>query len=1274
MMSFVDVEIHVQKRESAQGFPGDPELAIGQHYQIEIRVEELGSFHSGYFKIDDKTDAERTLLMNPHLADQAYGQQLFRWFFSDATLSRHWTKIRNEHSHRRIRLFLDENAPELHVWPWEALCEPPADGQPAHQIAADPNTPFSRFLPSDAALIKPLSHRPLRMLVVAPKQANFDEQFKRDQKVYRIDPEGELDALKEKLKPLIAQGQLEEPELLRAPCSLANIVSALSEARAANKGYHILHLITHGYYGEGGASLLLANQDNQVFPEVDQDIAAQLSPFVCDDENGLRLIFLASCDSAKRSPANAFHGLAPKLVIAGVPAVIAMQGWIDKTMVSEFAAKFYEQLLRHGQVDQATNEARQVVMAARRFSSVIPVLFLRLKDGKLMEPDPDLAILRNALAQMLAGDTYADVADSSKRYLRLPVEVLSISKDQPLWEALRVHSDPTAGIRFEDATIDKINSVQMILVVGDYGSNITTQLKRFAWVMMQRVLVRMRGMVEEDAKLAEPDQNARFLPFFATLGELRHGKATYPADPVVGLVLYKLNDDKRSPTVGSGLTVDWLKNVLKKFKLTLLLILDDDDKLAEREQRDYYTLITNRQSGVVLGDKDPLKVVLAVRPEALKLKGFFSEQRFDVLAVQPIERRKVRHFLRMEAKEKLWAEKLLEQIDQSVYYDLVAIPWFLVKVVEQAKNGFCPGSRSEVIATIIDNAIDGVVQDIAEREQDHYPLRPSLQGLEDNIRQIIYDLAWQMQFSYADSLPLAETLALIERDRGYRSYSVERMYEALVTGSLLARKGSDRVRFAYQSIQSYCCAQAILQQPNSEQMLDDIMANLGRLSRLRWWEPTLVCTSGLMTSAPTLLKKLLQIIVYGMDPLNNEQLFLAARCVTESIQAYRVIQQRENGKQELLDDLDKMANVIARALRWRLDSRREPRSAERRQAAELLGQIAYPPTTERVSELVRVAYGKSRWDRHNKPSFDHSDVRMAAVVGLLRLPAKKCTDSPSSIDRKGILSSIDRKGVLTAMLEQWTNGNVQELVATLSSKTNIAAQSIAALALGDLWGRLSLSTDSEENEKARKARKALITKFQEATTHEDTMWAVAYALAMIDLPTVKQAIVEDGLGTGLSQEESAASQSDAFFRQWRRRGEKRKFLAYFIGLARWRDPQPLAFLYTQCLKKNSSHVTLAAVAIEALSRVGNPKQDVKLLEKIAVGNWANVLGLKEISDADHEYLQRKAIDTLAILGDLACVDRLRQCSRSAAWSPELERALFIASEKIFWRTAENHEP
>jgi hypothetical protein len=191
------------------------------------------------------------------------------------------------------------------------------------------------------------------------------------------------------------------------------------------------------------------------------------------------------------------------------------------------------------------------------------------------------------------------------------------------------------------------------------------------------------------------------------------------------------------------------------------------------------------------------------------------------------------------------------------------------------------------------------------------------------------------------------------------------------------------------------------------------------------------------------------------------------------------------------------------------------------------------------------------------------------------------------------------------------------------------------------------------------------------------MWALTYALSLIDLPTVRRALVEGGLWAGVGDEggalplpEETGETEDrvaAFFREWSERGSRQKFLAYLIGLTQWREQPALDFLREQCLRQNLDQCTLAAVAIEALVWVGSRALDVPVLEQIALLRWEGVLGLHEVSPEDHEYLQRKAIEALANLGDLSSVERLRRGARSAKWTPELEKALFVTSEKIFWR-------
>ena len=151
-----------------------------------------------------------------------------------------------------------------------------------------------------------------------------------------------------------------------------------------------LHVIAHGRYSErrGAAALYLSDDQSRLVRVLDSDFAAMLARQLADvetqREDKLRLVFLASCQTATRSPADAFRGFAPSLVAAGVPAVLAMQDLIPVLTAQAFTRSFYRQLLQHGLVDLACNEARSALISARLAGAAIPVLFMRLQSGQLL--------------------------------------------------------------------------------------------------------------------------------------------------------------------------------------------------------------------------------------------------------------------------------------------------------------------------------------------------------------------------------------------------------------------------------------------------------------------------------------------------------------------------------------------------------------------------------------------------------------------------------------------------------------------------------------------------------------------------------------------------------------------------------------------------------------------------------------------------------------------------------------------------------------------------
>ncbi len=298
------------------------------------------------------------------------GQRLFGWLTADPAVKEAWNKANGVDGRCRIRLRIDAAAPELHTLPWEALRLPAGPGQQATMLAADDRTPFSRYLALASPPGSQIVDEKLRVLVAIADPVNL------------TDPEwdlGPIDRAKElaALQTAVAGLPLALTELT-GPCTLAAIEGALRRGQ-----HHVLHVVAHGVFKDDvGAALYLAGDDHRVRVEPAGAVAAMVGRLGGADKPAL--VFLSSCESAAASPADAFRGLAPQLMAAGVPAVLAMQEVVEVETARAFAGTFYRQLARHGIVDLAANQARAALLTARLPGAEIPALFMRVPDGKLL--------------------------------------------------------------------------------------------------------------------------------------------------------------------------------------------------------------------------------------------------------------------------------------------------------------------------------------------------------------------------------------------------------------------------------------------------------------------------------------------------------------------------------------------------------------------------------------------------------------------------------------------------------------------------------------------------------------------------------------------------------------------------------------------------------------------------------------------------------------------------------------------------------------------------
>ncbi len=327
-------------------------------YKVRIRLDEVGVF-GGFLSPDSlppwvsSTDAVQ------------YGQRLFNTLFADNALREAWGAMQGN---CRVCLWLDTQTPELHALPWELL----HDGRTF--LAAGADTPFSRYLNVAKAQGKPVTERPIRVLAAI---SDPDDLAGRN-----LAPVG-APAERKHLEAAFADipSSLLRLEFLDTLVTPGRIEDALYEYRP-----HILHLTMHGVFndGRGQAALYLQDSAGKTRIVTDADFA---NIFERLGQDRPRLIFLAACESAARSTEDVFAGVAPQLVQVGVPAVVAMQDQIVLATMRKLTSTFYKELFRHGEVDRALNAARSLLLTEQTPDAGIPVLLMRLKDGRLWQND-----------------------------------------------------------------------------------------------------------------------------------------------------------------------------------------------------------------------------------------------------------------------------------------------------------------------------------------------------------------------------------------------------------------------------------------------------------------------------------------------------------------------------------------------------------------------------------------------------------------------------------------------------------------------------------------------------------------------------------------------------------------------------------------------------------------------------------------------------------------------------------------------------------------------
>ncbi len=256
----------------------------------------------------------------------------------------------------RIRLHFVANEPRITALPWEFMYDP-------HQgPLALLDTPIVRFLPQQDKLPTLAAPLPLRILLTAAQTPPA------------INIERELSAAHDALAPMADRVEVTiEPHL-----TMSRFQQLL------RSGFHVWHFVGHGHFDARSGSSHLLFEDTMGDPE--RVSAMQLGIML--NRSGLRLVILDACSSGQIAT-DPFRSIAPALIRAQTPAVIAMQFQVPEETTVAFSTEFYRALTEGQPIDACVTEGRRAVMNVSGLGRAdwgIPVVYTRAQDGRLFEP------------------------------------------------------------------------------------------------------------------------------------------------------------------------------------------------------------------------------------------------------------------------------------------------------------------------------------------------------------------------------------------------------------------------------------------------------------------------------------------------------------------------------------------------------------------------------------------------------------------------------------------------------------------------------------------------------------------------------------------------------------------------------------------------------------------------------------------------------------------------------------------------------------------------
>ena len=348
LVSLDSAQCQVQIRYRPSGTQSEMRLgALNNSLVFQPLITGLDNLGDKDWETDEYAHALTTALFsNPTMAQS----------FSDAL-----TAAAISNSVLRIRLWIDASTSPLHNICWELLLNPKDNTR----LSNGERILFSRGLSTLAAnhpTLKPPEDATALLVVSNPDDLTAH-------KMVPINIDAELERARSNLGELGAIRLLPNGKGLRA--TFNNLFAMLTP------DVDILYLVCHGTIANGDGRLWLEGLDGKTEYIAATDFVARM--------RGLsvypKLVVLISCQSAGGKSGPVWRALGPRLVNAGIPVVLAMQGNFSMQSESIFVPRFFQSLWKHGEVDRALSYARAFI--ADRPDWWMPALFSHLRDNRI---------------------------------------------------------------------------------------------------------------------------------------------------------------------------------------------------------------------------------------------------------------------------------------------------------------------------------------------------------------------------------------------------------------------------------------------------------------------------------------------------------------------------------------------------------------------------------------------------------------------------------------------------------------------------------------------------------------------------------------------------------------------------------------------------------------------------------------------------------------------------------------------------------------------------